>query len=214
MKLTLGMILLNFYYIGVTIALLIKDILWLRVVLIIAGTSLISYGISTKNFIVVSWNCLFLSINIIQVIKLILERKPVKIDENIMHIYTAVFSDIRKKDFLYLWKSGKINEKENILLCEHGKKQDSLLLIIDGNAMVKKNNRKVTTLKSGQFIAEIAFITGKEATADVIAKGRIKYISWTYTQIEQIKQINPHLSSKLQFIISKDLTTKLSQRQY
>lgn len=214
MKLTPEIVLLNCYYIGMTIALLIKDILWLRMVLIIAGSSLISYGIVIQNFIIVSWNCLFLSINVIQVVKLILERKPVKIDENIMHIYTAVFSDIRKKDFLYLWKSGKINEKENILLCEHGKRQDTLMLIIDGSAIVKKKNRKVTTLKTGQFIAEIAFITGKEATADVIAKGRIKYISWTYAQIEQIKQINPNLSSKLQFIISKDLTTKLSQRQY
>lgn len=209
MQITQEIILLNSYYVGVAIALIIRDILWLRIVLIMAGMSLISYGFLTTNYIVVSWNFLFFSINLIQVVRLILERKPTHLNDDIVHIYNEVFSDMRKKDFLYLWNNGYVCETENQKLCEKGKKQKDLLLIISGEARVKKKDKTII-LPWGHFIAEMAFITGKEASADVFANGKLKYIGWNYKQIEKIKKRRPDIMNKLQVIISKDLTKKLS----
>lgn len=44
MTISIEMLLLNLYYAGVAVALVIRDILWLRLVLVISGLILVSYG--------------------------------------------------------------------------------------------------------------------------------------------------------------------------
>lgn len=61
---------------------------------------------------VIFWNVLFVSINLFQIIALLRQRRPVLIEEELMPIYNKVFSSMRKKDFLYLWKKGHVIEGE------------------------------------------------------------------------------------------------------
>ena len=46
-------------------------------------------------------------INSIQVVKLIRERSPVKIPDEIDDIYRTKFSDMTQREFLYFWSLGK-----------------------------------------------------------------------------------------------------------
>jgi len=59
-------ILLNIYYLGVAIAFLVKDILTLRIIMIIAGLCMIGHGFLSDNKIVIFWLSLFTIINSVQ----------------------------------------------------------------------------------------------------------------------------------------------------
>ena len=204
------MILLNSYYVGLAVALLIKDILWLRTVMIIAGICVITYGILSSNNVIVGWNSLFATINIFQVIRILIENKGVKIDENVLDIYNNVFSDMAKKEFLRFWKQGQIlSSNSGDIICKDGVIQEDIFFIINGKVTVQKNEKKIVELSRGHFVAEMGFLTGKPASADVIAGENLRYIMWSYKKLKHLNEINPDFLGKLQLIISKDLTQKL-----
>ena len=206
------MILLNSYYIGLAVALLIKDILWLRTVMIIAGICVITYGILSSNNVIVGWNSLFATINIFQVIRILIENKGVKIDENVLDIYNNVFSDMAKREFVRFWKQGQIlSANSGDIICKDGVIQEDIFFIINGKVTVQKNEKKIAELSRGHFVAEMGFLTGKPASADVIAGENLRYIMWSYKKLKRFNEINPDFLSKLQLIISKDLTQKLKK---
>ena len=209
---TITIILLNIYYIGITIALLVRDILWLRTVMIFAGISIITYGIVENNNVIIMWNSLFLTINIIQIIRLELERRHIHIAEDIIDIYKDVFFDMTKYEFRFFWKHGSIQEVEDDLICKEGVRQNKLYLILSGKVRIERSNKFVGYLGRGSFIADMAFLTKGPATADVIAYGKVKYITWHRAEIENMKKVYPDILNKLQLEIGKDLIHKLQNK--
>ena len=66
-------VLINSGYFLMLSALLVRDILWLRAILIAAQISLFSYALLSANQSAAFWNGLFVLINTVQVIRLIRE---------------------------------------------------------------------------------------------------------------------------------------------
>ncbi len=80
------------------IALAIKEVLFLRIVLSCANTMQVVYQFFyNDNPDIAFWNFVFLVVNTIQVVKLIRERSPVKIPDDIEDIFRTKFSNIRIK---------------------------------------------------------------------------------------------------------------------
>ncbi len=150
----IAIILLNVYYTGVAVALLVHDIFWLRVIMLAAQGSMIAYGMFIGNNIIVIWNGLFVSINLIQSVRLILERRPVSVDEEIQDIYENIFYDMTEKEFNYFWKRGTETRHANQVVCHAGDVQDRLLLVLSGVALVVRDDREIANLVRGNFIGE------------------------------------------------------------
>jgi hypothetical protein len=204
-------ILLNLGYIFMLAAFTIRDILWLRFMLISAQLSLFSYGTVTGNMAVAFWNMLFLLINTYQAIRLIRERRPIDLPEELLELYDKLFATMRRREFLYLWNMGVIRTAKDVLLVKKGIKQKKLLLILSGTVSVKDGDREIARLTDGSFVAEMSFLTGEAATADVYAEGAVRYIAWEQTKLRSLDQLNPDLLIKIQNILGKDLTQKLKE---
>ena len=56
-----------------------------------------------------------------------------------------------------------------------GDTQADLMLILNGKADVMRDDKKIATLERGQFIAEISYITGQPASADVVSLEDLTY---------------------------------------
>ena len=52
------------------------------------------------------------------------------------------------------------------------------MLVVNGTAEVKRDATVIAQLERGQFIAEISYITGKTASADVVVKEKLSYMIW------------------------------------
>ena len=100
------------------------------------------------------------------------------------------------------WKKGVIKTFEpNALIINEGKKQYSMMLILDGEVDVMKENKALTYLSRGHFIGEISFISKEDTIADVISNSPVTYILWTKKQIETLKRDKNIFWIKLQNIL-------------
>lgn len=192
-------------------ALTVRDILWLRSLLISAQLSLFSYGIISGNIPVAFWNALFFVINTYQVVRLIQQRRPIDLPEDLIDLYENIFPTMRRREFLYFWQMGNIHELKHKKLISKGENQKNLLLILSGEVEVKSAGKLIAKLSRGSFVAEMSFLTGEPATADVFVPEKASYISWNQQKLRSLEQLNPDLLIKIQNILGKDLTSKLKK---
>ena len=212
MKLTSVIILQNLYYIGTAIGFIIKEIFWLRLVLIIAGLCMIARGIILQDYVIVFWMSLFAVINLVQVIRILLENKEVHIDEEILDLYKKIFSNMTSKEFMLFWKMGEERKlHKGQYICHDNVKIDEVIQIIDGTTVVKKNGKIVAHLSRGYFVAEMQYLMGENPSADVIAENNVRIISWKHGKLARLKETYPNLYNKFHLILSKDLTYKLKR---
>jgi len=210
--LTTTVILQNLYYIGTAIGFIIKEIFWLRIVLIIAGLSMIARGIILQDYVIVFWMSLFALINLVQVIRIILEKKEVHINEEILDLYKEFFIDMSTREFMLFWKMGEERKlRKGQYICHDNVKIDEVIQIIDGTAVVKKNDNVVAHLPRGYFVAEMQYLMEESPSADVIAETDVRIIVWKHSKLARLKETYPNLYNKFHLILSKDLTYKLKR---
>ena len=202
-------ILINIGYILMLGAFVVYDILWLRSILISAQIFLLSYGVFTDNYAVIFWNTLFVVINTVQVVYLIRQRRPIELPSDLLDLYEKYFKVMRRREFLYFWNMGSINKINDTLLIKQGEHQKEVSLILSGLVEVKNKGVKIAKLTRGSFIAEMSFLTGKSASADVYANGTVRYISWNQKKLKDCEKLNSQLLIKIQNILGKDLAEKV-----
>ena len=192
------------------ISLAIKDVLFLRIVVTFAIIIEVFYQLQIANKPDIAfWNCLFLMINSIQVVKLIRERSPVKIPDEIDDIYRTKFSDMTQREFLYFWSLGKQKDVTDEILIKEGEYQKSLFLILSGTASVSRDSRVIANLHRPEFVGEISFITREPASANVDAKSKLYYIEWDQEELRRVKVKNPTFWTKLNQCLGEDLAKKI-----
>ena len=202
-------LLVNLGYVLMLLALLVRDILWLRSILMSAQIILFSYGLISANYSVAFWNILFFAINGFQVSRLIRERLPIELPKEITDLYENIASSMSSREFLNLWHMGTIENAENTQMIKQGRKQKKLYLILSGKVRVENKGKLITKLGRGSFLAEMSFLTGRTATADVFADGKVRYIFWEQEKLNDLQKINTGMFIKLQNILGKDLTEKV-----
>jgi len=197
------------YFVTFT-ALAIRDVLFLRIVLSCANTLQVVYQFGfNNNPDIALWNALFLFINTVQVIKIIKERSPIKLPDNIEDIYKSKFSSMTQREFLYFWNLGAQKDVTDSNLIKEGEYQKSLFLILSGNAAVSRDKRVIANLHRGEFVGEISFITREPASADVDVKSKLYYIEWDQNELRKLKTANPSFWTKLNQILGEDLAKKI-----
>ncbi len=204
-------IILNISYLLTVIALLVRDILILRSIIIAGELGFVIYG-AHSNHIIMYWNMLFMTINFVQVVRLIRERRPVPIPEDLQDIYKNIFSELTTREFIYFWNMGKNITIEDKYLCRRNEIQKELLLILEGEVSILKDDVQVAKLTRGCFVAEMSFLTGEPASADVKCVGHVKCISWSQLKIHNLNHINSGLLMKIQLILGKDLSKKVKKQ--
>ena len=85
------------------------------------------------------------------------------------------------------------------------------MLILNGKAEVTRNGKNIATLGRSQFIAEISYITGKPASADVVSKEDLTYYVWDRNTLEKLRKSKPATMDKLNRILTLDMAGKLTQ---
>ena len=84
-----------------------------------------------------------------------------------------------------------------------------MILILNGKADVLRDGKNIAKLERGQFIAEISYITGKPASADVIPQEGLTYYIWNRNHLEKFRKSKPDTMGKLDRILSLDMAAKL-----
>ena len=195
------------------LAYLVRDILWLRVITVIAMCSMLPYYYcctTDPQWAPIIWQVLFLAVNLAQIALLILERRPVFLGEEELALYRSIFPTLRPREFMKLlgiaeWKKARPGD----VLLEQAKPVPALMLISSGRGVVNLDNRYVAEVLPGQFVGEMGFLTDHLASARVTAGGPTSYLSWPVAKLRSLLANAPELHVKVQAILGSDVVGKL-----
>ena len=190
----------------------VRDILWLRVITIVATLFMMPYYYGQETPLVppIIWCTLFTVVNVVQVVLLLLERRPVNLDEEELRLYRTVFRGFKPQEFAKLlsiaeWK--RADTGQALLL--QNKPTPSLMLVARGFGKVENGGKCIANISPGQFVGEMGFLTGQPASANVVAVEPTEYLSWPIAKLRTMLNTAPQLHVKLQSVLGADLVAKL-----
>lgn len=203
--------LVHFGYLLQLFALLARDVLWLRGILVAAQSVLATYAyLRGPEFLpYVFWNALFVLINVYWVGRLLRERAAVQLPDELKPLYERHFAALAPPEFLRLWREGERKSAADVQLVREGTRPDALYFLLSGVVSVRRAGRALTELGAGTFIAEMSLLTGERTTADVFARGPVEYMAWPADRLARLRQRNPMLWTKVQSVLGHDLVEKI-----
>ncbi|PWU18065.1 MAG: hypothetical protein C5B48_15210 [Candidatus Rokuibacteriota bacterium] len=193
---------------------LVTDILWLRALAVLGAFSSLTWALTqpTTNLSVIGWTLVYSTINLVQIVRLWHERRPLRLDADEQALYAATFRSLTPREFRRLLGVGRWHSAlPNQVLIEQGTSPGEMLVIASGRAAVKVDGRDVAVLGPGQFVGEMSFLTRARTTAavEVVEPGR--FVSWPTAELERFLGRHSELRAALQLVIGKDLAVKLAQ---
>jgi hypothetical protein len=188
---------------------LVKDIMWLRVLSIVASLFSVFYNWvipPEPMWIPIGWNFVFVGINVFNIGILIYEKRPVSMEPKLQELYDTMFKSMTPVEFLKIskiaeWKSIKPGE----IIIEQGKRVSTLNLIYNGTIDVAVDGKWVAELKDGQFVGEMSFLTEKKATATCIVKHSTEMLMWQQPEFKELLKRNPSLYYSIQSLLTSQL---------
>lgn len=192
-------------------ALVARDILWLRSILICAQSVLSAYAWGMGLTGMGLWNAGFVAINTVWVIIILRQRRAVTLPPELKRLHQRYFAALSPPEFLRFWHQGRHQTiASGASLTELGTIPESLYFLLSGHVAVRLRPG-VSSLPAGHFVGEISLLTGEPSSADVSADGIVKAIAWPTEDLKAIKDGNALLWTKIQSVLGHDLAEKLKR---
>lgn len=190
-------------------AFMVRDILWLRILTVIAASCLIPYFYFQPVPLMtpIYWNLTFTALNTFWIVRLFLERRPVKLSAEEQTLCELVFRTMTPREMIKILKLATWEEAATgECFVERDKPLDRLMVIFSGKACVEVDGRNVTELEPGQFIGSISYVTEETAPANIVSLEPTRYVSWSKSELKDFMNKNPDLHSALKTTLAVDLT--------
>jgi CRP-like cAMP-binding protein len=192
----------------------VRDILWLRWFAVAAALTNMPYFLLQHTVLwpPVLWALVFTAINLYQISRIYLERRPVVLSSDEQRLYDLVFQSLRPREFVSLmlvgeWKSASAGER---ILVE-GEPVSRLCVAITGRAEVRKQGQRIGELEPGHLIGTAAALMGASSPVDATFTEPARYMSWPASSLRTFAEKRPDLRVTLQGLVSRDLATKLGR---
>jgi CRP-like cAMP-binding protein len=190
------------------VAYMVRDILWLRILTVIATFCLIPYYFTRAEpmMVPIYWSLVFAALNVYWIVRLLLERAPMKLNADEQRLCELVFRTMSPREMIMLLKLATWEHAETgECFVERHKPSNRLMVIYSGRACAEVDGLRVTELEPGQFIGSIDYVTQETAPADILAIEPTRYVSWPKLELKDFMRRNPELHSALKSTLAIDL---------
>ncbi len=190
-------------------AYMVRDILWLRILSVIAASCLLPYFYfqATPLMTPIYWNLVFMALNVFWIVLLLLERRPVQLNDEEQRLCELVFRTMTPREMTKILKLATWRDvPAGVCFVEQGRPLDQLMIIYSGEACVEADGRRVAELAPGQFIGSISYVTEDRAPANIVSLSPTRYVCWSKAELKGFMTKNPDLHSALQTTLAIDLT--------
>ena len=204
--------LVHFSNILLLVAYSVRDILWLRWFAVAAALSNIPYFLlqGTVLWPPILWALVFTAINLYQIARLYLERRPVVLSKDEKKLYDLGFHALRPREFVALSLAGEWqNAEPGKRVVAEGEPVTSLFIAISGNAEVRKHGEPIGTLRPGHIIGTALALSGDPSPVEMTFTEPARYMSWSVTNLRRFIDKRPDLRVALQSLVNRDLSRKL-----
>ena len=192
----------------------VRDILWLRWFAVAAALTNIPYFLlqGTVLWPPVFWALVFTAINLYQIARLYLERRPVVLSQDEQKLYDLGFRSLRPREFVSLslvgeWKNGEPGER----VITEGEPVSSVSIPITGSADVHSRGERIGALTPGHIIGTALALTGEASPVEVTFTEPARYMRWSLSSLRSFMDTRPDLRVALQGLVNRDLAEKLNR---
>lgn len=195
---------------------LVKDILWLRIMSILASLFSVLYNFYIPvdpMWLAINWNIVFILVNLYHIAVIIYEKRPVHMNPKDKELYETLFKELTPVEYLKITKIAEWHKyTSGEVLIKHSALVTDLILIYNGTVEVEVDGNIVAELKDGQFVGEMSFLTEKPATANCIVKHDCECIVWKQPEFKELLKRNPSLYFTIQSLLSAQVSSNLVKK--
>ena len=206
--------LVHFSNILLVVSYSVRDILWLRWFAVAAALTNIPYFLlqDTVLWPPVVWAFVFTVINLYQIVRIYLERRPVVLSQDEQKLYDLGFRSLRPREFVSLslvgeWKNAEPGER----VLTEGEPVSSLSIPITGSADVYRQGERIAALTPGHIIGTGLALTGEPSPVEVTFTEPARYMRWSLPGLRRFMDTRPDLRVTLQGLVNRDLAEKLNR---
>lgn len=197
---------------------LVRDMLWLRTIAVCSSMLMITFNLIAYKFPIwgiVGWNVFFISINIYNLVKLVRERANITFDQREQSVYDAVFPHLAPHQFRKLVDLVDWRELQpGGVLASDGEHIDALNFIVSGRAAVQVGGQTVAEIAAGDFVGEMAYLSGQPASADVVVTEAALVAAWPTEPLKALTERDVAVRMALQGALAGDLVEKLRNKTH
>lgn len=200
----------NLFYLA---GFIVKDILWLRVLIIIGFNIEMAYhfrDLHKPEWAEIIWCGFYIIVNGWQFTMLYRERKNLKFTDEELALHAKVFKNMPKTAYRKLLNiAGYEDLPIDFVMVHQNTTIDKLALISDGLAKVEVDKSTVSYVRNGQFVGEMSFLSGNLTTATVTTIDETRCLLWDKEQLKELMRKDIEVEASLQMVFSSDLLSKL-----
>lgn len=192
----------------------VRDILWLRLFALASSLIAIPYFAlqPTPLWEALCWSAVFAAINLFQLWRLFLERRPVKLTPEEKEIHRLVFRDLPPREFLQVlsigdWTTTETGER----LLERGTCAQAISLIVRGKVRVTKDEHVLGEMGAGDIVGSALILSGASVDVDAVAVEQVRAVRWEVDPLNRYLAGNPAPRIAMQAYLAKDVAGKLSR---
>ena len=186
---------------GLVLPFLLTNIALLRAAALVGGLLLISYVVFIGGNPVTAglWAMALIAVNgfrlyEIQKNKAEMAATLTRGEEDPM--LRLALSGLNDTQISRLMKAAEVKEcAKGAVLTKQGKPVNSLFFLYSGKANVEVGGTAVASLENGAFIGEIAYLTGKPASATVVVDRPSRILTFSRARLNKVTEEDPHISS-------------------
>ena len=203
-------------YVLLVLSMMMRTMVWLRVIAIAAGLASVAYGwIWLRDPLVVIWEALFTLTNLVQLAILAYQRRQRALDEHERVLVDTVLPGADMDQVRRLLDQGMVRQElpETVLL-QQGVAPAELLLLTRGTVQIMRDGVMIGACGEGDFLGEISFQNGGVATADVVVTNAAHLIAFKVDTLRAFLARNPDIAAALQIAIGRNVAGKLDRTSH
>jgi CRP-like cAMP-binding protein len=192
----------------------VRDILWLRWFAVAAALTNMPYFLLQGTILwpPILWAAVFTAINLYQISRIYLERRPVVLSEDEQKLYDLGFKSLRPREFVSLvlfgeWQNAGAGDR----VLTEGQPVSSLCIPISGSAEVRQGGQRLGAFRPGDIIGTALALTGSPSAVEATFTEPARYMRWPLQSLREFMDKRPELRVALQGLVNRDLAGKLER---
>ena len=192
----------------------VRNILWLRWFAVAAALTNMPYFLMQPSILwpPVLWAGVFTTINLYQIWRIYMERRPVTLSPDERTLYDMGFHSLTPRDFVALvmvgaWRDATAGDK----MLSEGQPVSSVSVAIRGTVRIHGQGRELGLLEPGHLVGTAAALVGKPSPFEATFTEPGRYITWPLAKVRRFTEGRPELHSALQQLVNRDLARKVER---
>ena len=196
----------------------VRDILWLRILTVVAAALLIPYYAMQPIPLraAIDWNVVFIAINFYWIVRLIIERRPVQLTPDEARLRELSFPSLTAREARDLYAKGMwVDIAAHRSVIVHDRDNHKFSVILRGDSDVSYQGAIISQLGEGQFVGVLDDEANELGNLDVVTRTAMRVMCWPRDTLSAFMAKRPDVALALErsigFELQRILDTELAK---